>query len=205
MRSLHNGLTRICEALMLLTLLNFLWVLFTLGGLIIFGIAPATIALFGVIRKWLKGDLTSGIFRTFFQFYCSEFMKGNKLGLIAAIIGIGLYVDFLLLRNLPTYIQYGLSSLLIIVLIIAVYLFPVYVHYELKSYQYIKLALIFGFSYPIYTLSMIFGTIVLGMMLYLFPVLWPFFSINIISLFLTWQFLRIDAKKGVLLNEDGLG
>lgn len=46
---------------------------FTLLGLGVFGIMPATAALFAVMRKWIQGQDNVPVLKTFWQEYKGEF------------------------------------------------------------------------------------------------------------------------------------
>lgn len=67
-----------CEAIMKIAWLNTLWVLFTLGGGVVFGWAPSTAAMFTVVRKWLLGRTDAPVFKTFYQTYKKEFFKNKR-------------------------------------------------------------------------------------------------------------------------------
>ena len=67
-----------CEAIMKIAWLNGIWVLFTLGGGIVFGWAPSTAAMFTVVRKWLLGRPDAPLFKTFYQTYKKEFFKAKE-------------------------------------------------------------------------------------------------------------------------------
>src|SRR5699024_2801656 len=92
-------LFRLCEVVMRLAYVNLLWVLFTALGLGLFGIFPATVALFTVTRKWVMGDHDIPIFSTFWHTYRKEFFKSTLFGFILFVIGYIIYVD---LVYLPT-------------------------------------------------------------------------------------------------------
>ncbi|MFA9556724.1 DUF624 domain-containing protein [Evansella sp. AB-rgal1] len=51
-KGLIGNLYRVSEWLIRLAYINILWMLFTIVGLIILGIAPATATVFTIIRKW---------------------------------------------------------------------------------------------------------------------------------------------------------
>lgn len=65
-----------------LILLNILWVAFTLLGLVIFGLFPATIALFAVIRKWILENEDTPILQEFIKRYKAEFKMANVIGIL---------------------------------------------------------------------------------------------------------------------------
>jgi uncharacterized membrane protein YesL len=54
---------------------------------IIFGLLPATAAMFAVARKWAMGEVDVPIFRTFWSSYRKEFWKVHTLGVVLTLIG----------------------------------------------------------------------------------------------------------------------
>ncbi|WP_353961104.1 DUF624 domain-containing protein [Neobacillus sp. CF12] len=125
---------------MKLAYLNFLWIIFTVGGLIVFGMIPATVSLFAIVRKWLITKETDlPIFHTFYQNYKNEFLKSNKLGLVLVLMGLFLYYDFKLIMLSGGMLQYTLTVPLLLISIFycitLLYIFPVYVHFDQKVFQ----------------------------------------------------------------------
>lgn len=155
-----SGLVRFSEWIMRLAYLNLLWMGFTLLGLVLFGFVPATVALFAMIRKWMMGNLDdTSFFRGFWNFYRKEFLKSNGVGLILFIIGYILYVDIVVLQfndsmaqQIHQFLIYIIAFIYVMVLI---FFFPVYVQYELKWYQYIRLSLLLAISSPFRAIWMI--------------------------------------------------
>lgn len=89
------------EWVMWLAYINLLWIGSALIGLIVFGIFPATVAMFTVIRHLLLKDTTGKqILKTFALTYKREFFKSNVIGLIFTAIGYLLYLDFLYIQNM---------------------------------------------------------------------------------------------------------
>lgn len=132
----------ICEWIMKLAYINLLWIMFTVSGLILLGFMPATAALFTVVRKWFMKETEVPIWKTFFSVYKSEFIKSNSFGLVFVMAGIMLYVDYYLILNLDGIIRIVATSILLLIsclyLITVLFFFPVYVHYELKFFDYFK-------------------------------------------------------------------
>lgn len=64
--SVANGLNHFCTWVMRLAYLNVLWILFSLAGLVVFGLMPATAAMFTVAREWAKGNTDAPVFSVFF-------------------------------------------------------------------------------------------------------------------------------------------
>jgi uncharacterized membrane protein YesL len=192
-----------CEWVMKLAYVNILWILFSVSGLIVLGISPATVALFTILRKWLMNETDVPIFRTFLHTYKKEFWKANRLGWLMALIGMFLFIDFKFLLTIGGTIQYVLSvPLLIITLLFFItllYIFPVYVQYELRLIQYIKNSFYIGIINMHITILMIAFTILLIILYSTLPGIVPFFSISLFSLMVMTgakqSFNRIEAKQ----------
>ncbi|WP_058308894.1 YesL family protein [Gracilibacillus massiliensis] len=129
--------------------LNLLWIIFTLIGFILFGIMPATVAMFAVVRKWVLKEVDFPVHKTFFQEYKRNFFRSNLFGIVLYVIGYVLSV-FLkytgMMSESDLYpILFGifiLSSVFYVLLIL--YIAPVFVHYELGFWQYIRYAVSIG-------------------------------------------------------------
>lgn len=129
--------------------LNLLWLAFTFLGLILFGIMPATIAMFAVTRKWVQKDYDVPVFKTFFKHYKENFIKGNLFGLVIYILGYFLSV-FLKYTGLMS--ESSVYPILFGIFVIAAFLYtmlvlyiaPVFVHYQLSFWQYIRYAVTIG-------------------------------------------------------------
>ncbi|MDL4840305.1 YesL family protein [Aquibacillus rhizosphaerae] len=149
----------IAERISKFAYVNLLWIVFTLAGIILFGFFPATIALFTVIRKWVLNDYDVPVFKTFWNSYKQEFLKGNLVGLIIAMIGVIFYVNLsymqvnkdtlLMLTHIPLYLVMFAISLTLL------YLIPVYVHYNVPFIQMFKNAFLIMFINPLNNLLLI--------------------------------------------------
>jgi uncharacterized membrane protein YesL len=192
-----------CEWVMKLAYVNILWVLFSLSGLFLFGMSPASVALFTILRKWLINETDIPIFRTFLDTYKKEFIKANKIGWLMAMIGMFLYIDFKFIINMGATIQYVLSVPLLIITILyfitMLYIFPVYVSYELGMVQYIKNSFYIGIINMHITILMIAATFLLGILYTYIPGVVPFFSVSLVALIVMigakQSFQRIEEKQ----------
>ncbi|WP_217586492.1 YesL family protein [Lentibacillus saliphilus] len=191
MNGFANGFYRVAEWITRLAYINLLWIAFTLAGLIIFGFAPATAAMFGVVRKWVSGDDDIPVFKTFWTIYKKEFWKVMGLGFILAAVGYIIYIEFSILRTQESVVYYiasfGVIAQFLLYFIVAMYVFPIYAHFDLKSFSYIKWAFAIGMSHPILT---VFLAVVTNVLLYVatmtVPVLVFFFGGSVTAFILTW-------------------
>jgi uncharacterized membrane protein YesL len=194
----------VCDWIMKLAYLNLLWLLFAVGGLIVFGMIPATVSLFTIVRKWLINKETDlPIFHTFYQNYKNEFLKSNKLGLILVIIGLFLYYDFKFIIASGGMLQYTLTVPLLLIslfyCITLLYIFPVYVHFDQKVFQYFKNSFYIGLINIDITILIILLIVLIGFFFSIVPGLLPFFCLSVPVVAIMWgaalSFRRIEKKQ----------
>jgi uncharacterized membrane protein YesL len=136
------------DLFMKIAYLNLLWILFTVIGLVIFGVFPASVALLAIIRKWLMKDTDTPIFKSFFLEYKKGFIRSNIFGFIFIVAAAILYTNFSYILHGSGQLQGILTIGLIIngfiFLITFIYFFPVYVHYKVKFREYFKHSFLMG-------------------------------------------------------------
>ncbi|UYO34900.1 YesL family protein [Bacillus zhangzhouensis] len=197
----HDGsmsrMLRMCEWIMRLAYTNLLWLLFTILGLGIFGLMPATTALFSVMRKWIQGHEQVNVSRTFWKVYREEFVRSNIIGVMLFIIGTIIYVDLAYiyptswLLHVLRFFIYIFGFLFIVSLF---YIFPLLAHYDWKKRLYLKFSLLLGVSYLQYTLSMLVFSAVLFVLFAYLPGIVPFFSVSILAYGHMWLAYQIFKK-----------
>lgn len=191
------------EWVMKFAYINLLWIGFSLLGLFVLGFFPATISMFTVIRKWIMGEGDIPIFRTFWTTYKSEFLRSNGLGLLIAVVGGLIVLDLVFMKNsgnsFTNAIQIPLYMFMSAVVMTMFYLFPVYVHYELKLIQIIKNSFLMMLINPIENLVMIAGIVAVFFVVKFIPGLGFFFggslSAAIIMASGYLAFNKVDKKK----------
>lgn len=183
LRGLTGQFFRICEITSKMAYVNLLWIIFTIIGLGVFGFAPATVALFAVIRKWIMGDSDIQVFSTFLLNYRKEFLKSNLLGLILLSIGFILFIDFVYLPmgGLYTFFRAILILVSIMYIVILLFIFPFYVHYDWEFKLYFKNSLLIGLGHPHIIILIIIGIIIHYQIIIRIPGIIPFFSISVFA------------------------
>lgn len=188
-----GGLYQVLEWLMWLFYINLLWVTFTIVGLVAFGFFPATAAMFSVFRGWLRKDDEVKITKTFLTTYKNGLLKANAIGFILVAIGYVLYLDFQLLGNVEGPIIYVLKVGFIVLGLIYVttvlYIFPVFVHFELTFFQYFKNAMLFGIFSPFMSILMILSLVIINYLFMFLPGIIPVLGVSMVGLIITfWAF-----------------
>jgi uncharacterized membrane protein YesL len=171
----------VCEWIWRAILVNLYWIAFTILGLGVFGFFPASIALFTIVRRWLRKDCDLPVWATFKQVYFKEWKRSNGIGLVFYSIGLFLFVDIRIAEQVMTGI---FASFLLIILYILVFVlllavgnfFSLYVHYELSTKEYVKQSFLFTLTGLPSTIFIGVGLLVIGMLLIRFPGLVPFIS-----------------------------
>lgn len=185
-RNWKSALARFAEWFSRLAYINILWIAFTLLGLVLFGFIPATVAMFAVIRQWGMGTLDDRpLFSIFWGYYRQEFFKANAAGLIMALIGYVMYIDIFVYEFPATMMMQVIKFIIFIIaffyLLIAVFFFPVYVHFNLKWYQYLKMAALMVFAAPLRALLMLFLAYGIYFLMAKMPIVMVFFLGSSIS------------------------
>lgn len=144
-----------------LAYLNILWVAFTIVGLGLFGLMPSTMAMFAVARKWVMGERDIPIFKTFWDTYKKDFVKTNGIGLIIFTAIYILVIEFRILFNHEQLIYnlaaFGVVAIAILLAIVLTYIFPIYVHFNLRVRDYFTWPLVIGITHPILTVVLTVG------------------------------------------------
>lgn len=165
-----------------LVLLNLLWIVFTLGGLVVFGIFPATVAVFAILRKWILKKETPNLFKEFWMYYKSEFKNANITGLFIWMFVYFFYIDWKFVQSVESpfsilgYIL--LLSLLLTFILIMLYLFPLVVHYNISYFKGIKTAILLALLNPLNTIFIIAVSFILYMVFSYIPALILFLGVS---------------------------
>lgn len=188
-----------------LAFVNFLWILFSILGLFVGGIFPATIAALGVSRKWLMSERDIPILKTFKELYRRDFVASNILGWILTLIGILLYINFRVILNLEdevfVAVPFAFYLLLFFYTILTIWSFPLLSHYNGTIRQHLKNSIIIGISKIHHTISIVIILFAISYFSLEFPGVIPFFSISIIMLSWAWisfkTFSQIDNNNSI--------
>lgn len=197
-----NSLDRLLKIILQMAWLNFLWFLFTLLGLIVGGIFPATTAAISVARKWIRDKTIDSTFQTFKETYRTEFKTSNIVGFSLVSMGALLVLNYYALlkfgEQIPVFIVFAYYFIIFIFSISLVWLFPLLSHYDAKVTQHFKNALIIGFIRLPTTVSIMVSIFLIIYVSLKLPSLLLFFSVSLIALsiaFLTDRiFKEIDNK-----------
>lgn len=174
-------MVEICEIIWRVILVNLCWIAFTVLGLGVLGFFPATVALFTIVRKWIKKDTDIPVWKTFKKVYFKEWKRSNGIGLVFYSIGLFLFIDIRIVEEIMTDVLSNFISMflyfLVFLLVLSVwYFFAIYVHYEFTNKEYLKQSFLFALTSLPSTIWMGLGLSVIGYLINSVPGLIPFIS-----------------------------
>lgn len=182
MMAIHKAL----EWIMRMAYINVLWIIFTILGLVAFGLFPATAAVFSVVRCWIMGETDIPIFKTFWKTYKSVYLRGNLLGYFLLILGVILYIDIRIFNASPSsfvnLLAIPLIGITIVFILTSLYIFPTFVHYEMKITRVIKNSFLIMVINPLTTIIMLVGICTMGFIFLKIQGLIPLFSVSILAM-----------------------
>lgn len=195
-----SGFYSICVWVYRFAYLNLLWVLFTLAGGIMLGFFPATSAMFSVERTWIRGEKDLPIHQLFWSAYKREFVRSNLLGYLLIFGGFLLVINYVISITIDGTIgdilTWLLIGLLLVYAVILVYIFPVFVHYNVNYLAYIKHAFVIGISSPLMSLLIVVSFISYFYLVSVFPGILLLYTGSILSFLLMWfaycRFVKIE-------------
>lgn len=201
-KQIVSSLDRFFKVIIQMAWLNFLWFFFTLLGLVVVGIFPATTAAISVARKWIREGMINSTFPTFNKAYKEEFKKSNFIGFNLVFIITLLIINYYALlefgEQIPIFVVFAYYFIVFIFSILLVWLFPLLSHYDTKITSYFKNALLIGLTRIPTTISIIASIFLILYVSLELPSLFLFFTISFVAIsiaFLTGRvFEEIDKN-----------
>lgn len=179
--------------------LQLFWVIYSVKGLVVLGIFPATLAAAQVIYQWFDSmEFDFPIHQTFKAAYHENFKQANIIGYLSSLAVAILYID---LRVSNVFIQsIFLHTMLLFfslaVLSVGLYLFTVMARYDYSVKHIFKQAFFVALATPINTLAAGIGLVLSVALLSNYLFLGIFFGIPIILMPIVWF-----TYKGILVAE----
>lgn len=150
--------------------LNFLWLVCCLP---VVTIGPATAALFGVMRGWVRDRDTGGMM-AFFQLLRENFVQGLIVSLVWFAIGTLLLLNLVLGARMDSVLRWPslfLTALTgIVYLLMTPFLFPIVVHYRTSWVGVIRNAFVIAAAHPHLAILALLPIAVSSVLAFLIPI-----------------------------------
>ena len=153
--------------------LTLLWTVFTLAGGVVLGVGPATVAAYTLARRRASGE-AFGAWSAFAATWRREFGRGSALVLPlagAAVLLITNYFYFATLGSAATALRLITGVTFAVLALIAAYLLPMAVHYDLPTRAFVGKALLFALTRPAASVLLLFVLVAVGYATSTFPFL----------------------------------
>ncbi|TWT13297.1 YesL family protein [Planomicrobium sp. CPCC 101079] len=177
--------------------LNLLWIVFTLAGGILLGFFPSTTAMFAVSREWLRGNTDKPVFKTFWSHYRTDFWKSNRLGLVVAAVIALIALDIFYIQGsaeLLSWTYVPLFAFMLLFVLFLFYLFPSFVHYDIKVRSVIKNSFLLMLINPINNALILLTLVPLYFLMSLVPALAVIFGGSLYAFITMWFALHAFTK-----------
>lgn len=193
MNSTSGFIYNILEWITRFAYVNLLWILFTLLGVVLFGFYPATLAMFAVCRDWLRGETGKPVFPSFWDYYRKDFVRSNLLGLFVTAIAVFIAADLFYIQTSSENLSWThipLFAFMLLFVMYLFYLFPTFVHYDIKIGKVIKNAFWVMLINPVNTLLIFICLGSLAVIMQAVPALAIIFGGSSFSYIIMWVALR---------------
>ena len=174
---------KITEFITEFVMLNLMWFAGCVLGGVIFGWAPSTVALLAVIRNKIMKKEYYGVVRSFWATYKKEFIKSNALGIVCMLFLVIVSINKINFDSQPEGIFTILSVISTVVraLIcgIILYMFPLYVHYNMDLKEYFIRALNLLIVKPFVTICIVLWTLLVYVIIMKIPGLIAIFGVSV--------------------------
>lgn len=198
MNSTRGFIYSVTEWITRFAYVNLLWILFSLLGAVVFGLFPATTAMFAVTRQWLRGNTDEPVLKTFWDYYRKDFWKSNVVGLFVAGIAALIAIDILFIQanggsglgwtNVP------LFAFMLLFLLFLFFLFPTFVHFDMKPGKVIKNAFLLMLVNPLHSVIILLCLVPLFFIMQLVPALAVIFGGSLYAFITMWVCLQAFDK-----------
>ncbi|MFC4402997.1 YesL family protein [Gracilibacillus xinjiangensis] len=192
-----------------LAYLNMLWIIFSIVGFIIFGLFPATTAMYAVERKWIRGNTSFAILPYFWSVYKKNFKDSNFIGLpfllICSLIWINLQITEYMSPFIGNVLLFFLFSLCFLLIIVFLYVFPTFTHYDVRLIETIIFSFIIALSAPLQTILIIVNVLGFFLITLVFPGVFFLFAGSATSLITMWfayrAMTRIETQREFVVRQ----
>lgn len=146
-----NRMNEILSGILKVAYLNFLWTIFTILGLGVFSIGPATYAMIKCYDRWLRFGESIPVAKSFWQFFKERYWQSAIVSWLYLIVGIILVSNIFFNRLWSIQMVNVLMLILVLFSLTHIYTIMVATTYQ-KLGAIFKGAFLLGFGYLHYTL-----------------------------------------------------
>lgn len=189
--SYFQHLYAICYHILTMIILQGLWVIFSVVGLGIFGLIPASVAVCHVVNVKMIQKEDEALFPLFWKTYKSSFLRANFFGLTIGMSLLLLWINRIIIQlmngGLAAFFHVGSYLVLFFTLLLLLYGIAFLAVTQQRLLGVIKASIMLGLCRPLETLSMLAVTLGVCYFYSLMPSIIPLFGI--VPLFVTYTLI----------------
>lgn len=173
--------------------LNILWILFTLRGGIIFGVIPATLTVFGCIRNRLRNQYEGKVYVEFKEGYHDIFKESLPITMGFVVLALVVFFETALINGAGQQdfiLQLVLKATRMLLVMTGIFLFPVYVHFDLHGSKIWLQPFLFLFINPLQAIVTVIMACVVSLLYMTNPLLVLFLGLSLPAYFLMGMMLK---------------
>ncbi|EOT44010.1 YesL family protein [Enterococcus dispar] len=196
-----NKIYEVFNRIYYLMKLNGLWLLFTLLGGVVFGIIPATIALYACIRQQIRNESETHLFQMFKRYYVETFRRSMLFSVVFAAIALFFFGETVILVNVGTgnlLLEIAIKVTRLLIILGVAMFFPIFVHFDVKGIKMVVQSLLFLLICPLEVLYMGLIFVLVSLLFAISPLLILFIGIALpaygMSLIMMKKFTRLEKN-----------
>lgn len=185
---------------------QFLWILYSLRGLVVAGLFPATAAMFATMRRLIRIPGGFGLNDYFKKEYKANFKKANGLGYLLSILLILFALNFRsaqLMEGTAGVVFVVISFVMMVILfLLLISSWGVMAHFELGVFEIIKHTLIIFSVNPIHVILLLVLLVIFGWASWRLGILLPLVLFSMLSYFVMWLVYDAANRAGAKTEAD---
>ncbi|WCG32769.1 DUF624 domain-containing protein [Enterococcus dispar] len=196
-----NKIYEVFNRIYYLMKLNGLWLLFTLLGGVVFGIIPATIALYACFRQQIRNESETHLFQMFKRYYVETFRRSMLFSVVFAAIALFFFGETVILVNVGTgnlLLEIAIKVTRLLIILGVAMFFPIFVHFDVKGIKMVVQSLLFLLICPLEVLYMGLIFVLVSLLFAISPLLILFIGIALpaygMSLIMMKKFTRLEKN-----------
>ncbi|BCA86298.1 hypothetical protein EsVE80_18210 [Enterococcus saigonensis] len=177
-----NKIYEVFNRIYYLMKLNGLWLLFTLLGGVIFGVIPATIALYACMRQQIRYESENHLFQMFKKYYVENFRRSLLFSAVFIAIGLFFFGETVVLANVGNgnlLLEIAIKVTRLLMLLGVAMFFPIFAHFDVTGVKTILQPVLFLLICPLEVIYMVLIFIVVSLLFAISPLLIIFIGVSL--------------------------
>lgn len=196
-----NKIYEVFNRIYYLMKLNGLWLLFTLLGGVVFGVVPATIALYACIRQQIRNETENHLYQMFKNYYVENFRRSILFSMVFAVVVAFFLGETIILTNIGSgnlLLEIAIKVTRLLIILSVAMFFPIFAHFDVRGIKTVVQPLIFLLICPFEVIYMGLVFLVVSLLFAVSPFLILFIGISLpaygMSVIMLKKFARLEKN-----------